>query len=569
MAFGKMRFSRLIWHVKGAPALRSFSAVTGEASVASSHAGGGAVARTSTLSILRAPSSPTGHHKHQRLSELCGRGLLDDAERLFAIIRDTATGPDYAALMSCRLRRGKGDTIQELVDEMKKKKVPLTGGAYKCIMVMMRSKGEPLVHLDELWAEMARTKVTIKPIMLNIYLEHLRDASRRVPSEAPDTAPRMLKFYRWACDKFHVHGDEKTFNLILCAADNEGQQSVVDSVLEDMKRVGMELTLLHALHILNIGLYRRIGTFINLGYERIIKTDPLFLNEGTWMELIKHWAARGSAANILSLEPVLAKRFPESQPSEVFYRSALHALTKINTMETVDGNVSANAPDVAWGDLFRVLHRMEDRGYGLTSRCLLRRVLGPMSITACLDAAYYALVEMRDDTGPNAERVRLSDLNLVIAGCGRTRDLDRAFATLAEVPKFGFKPSLETYVAMLGVCAYSKDADAALHVEKQMLAEGIELDQRCKQHLAAVFSTPQHWRRALEIVKSYAKVPAAQVMHQLVFAIVESGNALEAEDARAWYRERNPEYSFGENLSRKLSSAVADLYETPEEYAYD
>ena len=513
-----------------------------------------------------------GHDGHKPLSALASAHNHEAVEREWAQMRDRATSADYAVVMSSRLRSGKGASVPELVQEMRQKGIPLTAGVYKCLMQRYRDTGEGIGKFDALWDEMRDRKVVPKANMLNLYLEQLRDSVRKASSSissssssgggggggsAEDLPARMWRFCSWARKTFDVVGDVKTFELVLAATAEPAHQPLALDVLQQMKKDNVPIALCHALHFLAVGLSRRSALLVTAGYDRCMELDPKAINEGTWMEIVLFWAYRGNFVNILATEPHLAKRFPESQPSEAFYRLAVHAMTKVPT---------ADHPNYAipWVELFRTLHRLEDRGYSLHEPLLMHRLLGPFDKVENLDAAFYALEDMRDS---KTEAVRLSDLNLVVRGCGRAADLDRGLATLAEIPKFGLAANADSFAALLKVCVSCKDTQAGLGVVAQMETLGIQPDVQCKKILAALFCTPQHVDRAAALVREIGGECPPEVAHSTIWLLMRAGRQTEADSLREWYQAANPAFKFSQQLSAALRGPADEGLEAEDNVA--
>ncbi len=470
---------------------------------------------------------------------------FEAVEREWATVRDRATSSDYAVVMSCRLKCGKGNTVLGLVQEMREKNVRLTPGVYKCIMQRYRDTGEHIGKFDALWDEMRDRKVAPKVNVLNLYLEVLRDSLRKTSNSggSDELGPRMWVFYTWARKTFDLVGDVKTFELLLNATAEPAHHKLALEILQQMKKDDVPIALCHAVHVLSVGLVRRSVVLVEEGYNRCMQLNPNSLNEGTWMELVLFWAIRGNFVNVLSVEQYLAKRFPETQPSEAFYRLAVHAMTKVP---------STDQPQyvIPWVELFRTLHRLEDCGYSLHEPLLLHRLLGPYDKVENLDAAFYALEDMHDS---KTEVVRLSDLNVVIRGCARVADLDRALATLAEVPKFGLKANVDSFAALLKVCQSCKDVQAGVGILAQMETLGMQPDAQCKKVLASLFCRPEHIDRCVAMVRETARECPPEVVHSAIWMLMKLDRNAEAEALREWYQDLNPSFKFSESLRDELS----------------
>lgn len=340
-------------------------------------------------------------------------------------------------------------------------------------------------------------------------------------------------------------GDSRTFDVLLDSAAEFSYHFVALEVLKMMREDGVALTASQALDVLTVGLSRRYGPLVRLGYDRILELGAhKIINEGTWMELVQHWAVRGNFSNILAVEPLLKQTYPESQPSEAFFHLAIHAMTK----KPHSSNETRHVP---WSEVFAMLHRMEDAGFSTESRFLSRRILAPFSSVENVDAAYFALEDMRDDPA-STSKPRLSDLNLVIRGCGRVQDLDRAFATFAEIPKFGLTADASTFAELLSVCGACGDAQAALHVEKQMASVGLDHTSQTIRAVASAALSREHWKRAYELTKTdLARMPP-ELVHSVMYYAIRAKCYNEAKELLDRAVVSFPKFVLAEALAKEL-----------------
>jgi hypothetical protein len=365
--------------------------------------------------------------------------------------------------------------------------------------------------------------------------------------------PRLIaktnKAYANYRKTFDMVGDARTFDLLLETAAEFSFHFVTLEVLKMMREDIVPLSAAQAMNVMNVGLSRRYGPLVRLGYERILELGvSKIINEGTWMELVQHWAVRGNFSNILAIEPLLKQRYPDSQPCEAFYHLAIHAMTK-------KPHASNESRHVPWSELFGMLHRMEDAGFSTESRMLGRRIMGPFLTVENVDGAYFALEDMRDDPACTS-KPRLSDLNLVIRGCGRLQDLDRAFATFAEIPKFGLIADSSTFAELLNVCGACGDGQAALHVEKQMNALGLELNSATVRALASATLSREYWRRAFELSQTHMALMPPELVHSVVYFTIRAKRFSEAKEVVNKATATFPKFVLAEALAKEIDTAL-------------
>ncbi len=215
-----------------------------------------------------------------------------------------------------------------------------------------------------------------------------------------------------------------------------------------------------------------------------------------------------------------------------------------------------------WGEIFSMLHRMEDKGFPLDiSRGFLvglpRRLMRPFGKTESLDDAFYALEDMRDDPNCTSKPRRL-DLDLVVRACARVKDLDRALATVGEYARFGFELDAQTYGHLLAVCRICDDVEGAISVEAQMIAKGISFSDEAVRSLAHLFASRLHWKRAMTLCRENLTVVPPQTVHNVIFHAVRSYEYDEALELKEKYSALYPDFQIAESLMVSLGLSVSD-----------
>lgn len=104
--------------------------------------------------------------------------------------------------------------------------------------------------------------------------------------------------------------------------------------------------------------------------------------------------------------------------------------------------------------------------------------------TDIVDEAYYVL-EQRKEQGAS---VPLPAINMIIEACAAMGDLDRAFATWAELESFGLSSDAGTYNALLATCIKTRELASGRRLLMRMQQEDVAADAdtfylRCSMHI--------------------------------------------------------------------------------------
>ena len=117
----------------------------------------------------------------------------------------------------------------------------------------------------------------------------------------------------------------------------------------------------------------------------------------------------------------------------------------------VDGGASVSSPS-----------RLPSSAAAWLAKCLAHDV-------AAIDDAYYELEQRQKD----GKRVPLAAVNIVIDACGLIGDLDRAFATWAELETMNLTPDVNTFNALLHTCCKAKEVPSGRRLINKMNNDGI------------------------------------------------------------------------------------------------
>ena len=116
---------------------------------------------------------------------------------------------------------------------------------------------------------------------------------------------------------------------------------------------------------------------------------------------------------------------------------------------------------------------------------------------AWVDASYY-LLESRQAAG---DAVPLPAANMVIEACALMGDLDRAFATWAELEQLALKPDTGTYNALLHACVRTREVASGRRLLNRMEMEEVSPDSVTYDHRAALLVMSRQGNAAVELLK--------------------------------------------------------------------
>ncbi|OAE32633.1 hypothetical protein AXG93_3569s1080 [Marchantia polymorpha subsp. ruderalis] len=104
--------------------------------------------------------------------------------------------------------------------------------------------------------------------------------------------------------------------------------------------------------------------------------------------------------------------------------------------------------------------------------------------------------------------------NCIIAACGRSQQVDRAFQVAEEMEAFGVQPKHRTFLALLRACAFVGRVEEAYGVVRRMATHGFTLDKHCYAALITAHAnkmprSPDTVEKILEVLEQ-SKVPQAE-----------------------------------------------------------
>lgn len=196
---------------------------------------------------------------------------------------------------------------------------------------------------------------------------------------------------------------------------------------------------------------------------------------------------------------------------------------------------------------------MLDRGFALKPR--LRDALADQLAQQAelADEAYYHL----DARHTGGHGVPLDAVDVVVEACARLGDLDRAFATFGELERFGVRPGVSTYNALLHACVNSRELASGRRLLSAMDEEGVAADaetygHRCSLHLMSG-GRLDGAVRLFDECKAAGLVPVSRTYVTLINLHLRRGSP---DDAASLLAEMGEHHRVPENFVRKVREAI-------------
>jgi len=148
---------------------------------------------------------------------------------------------------------------------------------------------------------------------------------------------------------------------------------------------------------------------------------------------------------------------------------------------------------------------------------------------ASVDESYY-LLESRKAAGKD---VPLAAVNMVIEACAVMGDLDRAFATWAELEQFALEPDTGTYNALLRTCVETRELASGRRLLSRMAQDGVTPDSVTFMHQTAIYIMSRDSRQALETLqrcKDAGLVPPSRMYVGLINLLARNRMTQEAQE---------------------------------------
>ena len=141
---------------------------------------------------------------------------------------------------------------------------------------------------------------------------------------------------------------------------------------------------------------------------------------------------------------------------------------------------------------------------------------------SAVDESYYLLESRKAES----LSVPLPAVNLIMEACAQMGDLDRAFATWAELDKLDVTPDIGTFNALLHTCVKTRELASGRRLLARMAQDGIEANQMTYLHQTALHIVGREEANALSMVKACKDAeitPHARMYTSLIIMCARSG----------------------------------------------
>jgi len=171
--------------------------------------------------------------------------------------------------------------------------------------------------------------------------------------------------------------------------------------------------------------------------------------------------------------------------------------------------------------------------------------------SASVDESYY-LLESRKAAGGE---VPLPAVNIVIEACAMMGDLDRAFATWAELEQLALQPNTGTFNALLHTCVRTREIASGRRLLSRMAQDGVKPDSKTFMHQASLHVMAREESLALDVLKQCKEancVPTGKMYVGLINMMIRGrkGNA-----AKELLEEMRTHHNVSKALTQKVEDA--------------
>ena len=146
---------------------------------------------------------------------------------------------------------------------------------------------------------------------------------------------------------------------------------------------------------------------------------------------------------------------------------------------------------------FTTLIAYFDGGHWLTEKARdgIAEMLGREA--SSVDEAYFLLEQRKQEGQP----VPLPAVNMIIEACAVMQDLDRAFATWAELEQLGLAPDTGTYNALLHTCIKTREIASGRRLLLRMDQDGLKPDSTTFSHQCSLLIMANERDQALKLIE--------------------------------------------------------------------
>lgn len=172
---------------------------------------------------------------------------------------------------------------------------------------------------------------------------------------------------------------------------------------------------------------------------------------------------------------------------------------------------------------------------------------------SAVDDAYYLLETRRAEGAP----VPLAAVNIVIDACAEMGDLDRAFATWAELEALGLTPDAGTYNGLLHTCIRTRELGSGRRLLGRMAADEVAPDEFTFMHECSLHIMSRENARAFALLgkcKEQGLTPPGRMYVALINVAIRSN---QDERARELLEEMGAHHKVSDGLRKRVEDPSA------------
>ena len=159
-------------------------------------------------------------------------------------------------------------------------------------------------------------------------------------------------------------------------------------------------------------------------------------------------------------------------------KAANIGLDRFQQVGMIFARMQLNQPVPAFSQLIELYeggHSLPERAYDQMAEELAKQA-------STVDEAYFLLESLKGESRP----VPLPAVNIIIEACALMEDLDRAFATWAELEQLDLKPDAGTFNALLNTCVRTRELASGRRLLSRMAQDGVAMDSTTFMHRTSI-----------------------------------------------------------------------------------
>jgi pentatricopeptide repeat protein len=145
-----------------------------------------------------------------------------------------------------------------------------------------------------------------------------------------------------------------------------------------------------------------------------------------------------------------------------------------------------------------------------------------------LDEVFEVLLKRQEEEG---KPITVSCINMLIAACGKAKELGRAFETFETFAEFGAEPNIYSYTLLMDICLQNRRYDAVFKMLEELEDRGIKMKSKtCEILLIAAMR-----RRDVYLVNDFLKLYQREGLNMTAYLVSQ------VEDFLAKYEQKTDE----------------------------